>query len=63
MESRRDTILATVSDLVTNFVYYDRKEDEDLPEGQIEAAIDAGELSIDEIVERFRSDLTARVAP
>ena len=47
--SRREKILLTVQDLVSSFAWYDRKEDEDLPRGEIEAALKAGEVSVDEI--------------
>jgi hypothetical protein len=36
--SRRDLILGTIDDLVGDFLYYDRKGDEDLPRGAIEIA-------------------------
>jgi hypothetical protein len=55
--SRRDIILGTVSDLVANFLYYDRKGDEDLPRGQIEEAIENKEITADEIVELFKKEL------
>lgn len=55
--TRRDHIAATVSDLVADFLYYGRKEDEDLPRGEIEAAIAAGEVTEDEIVDLFRRKL------
>lgn len=57
MKTRKQNILATVSDLVANFAYYDRKEDEELPRGEIEEAIQKGEITIDEIVECFRKEL------
>lgn len=57
METVRDAILGTVSDLVSNFMYYGRKEDEVLPVGSIEAAIKAGEISVDEIVSAFRRQI------
>lgn len=47
----------TIADLVTDFLYYDRKEDEDLPLGSIEEMILSRETTIDEIVETFRADL------
>ena len=47
-----------VSDLVTGFMYYDRKEDEELPRGSIEEALEMGEVTIDEIVDKFRSVLS-----
>jgi hypothetical protein len=60
METRRQTILLTVSDLVIDFMYYDRKEDNSLERGEIEAAVAAGEISWDEIVEEFRRCLMGR---
>lgn len=58
-KSRRETILDTVDDLVSNFLYYSRKEDEDLRVGQINEAVTAGEITEDEIVEAFRKHLHA----
>lgn len=52
--TRRDLILATVGDLVGELLYYGRREDEDLGRGEIEEAIAAGEITVDEIVSRFR---------
>lgn len=53
----KETILNTVDDLVSNFLYYDRKHDEDLPTDTIEREIKAGNVTVDEIVERFRAAL------
>jgi hypothetical protein len=39
---RRQGILNTLSASVGCFLYYDRKEDEDLPRGEIEAAVKDG---------------------
>lgn len=55
--TRRQNILACTSDLVGALLYYDRKEDEDLPRGAIEEAIAAGETSVDEIAAVFRAYL------
>jgi hypothetical protein len=57
MKSRRENIKAVVEDLVSGFLYDDRKEDEVLPRGEIEAAIKAGEISPAEIVDLFRYHL------
>ena len=57
-KTRRETILGVVCDLVGALMYYDRKEDEDLPRGAIEEAVEAGEISYDEIVDAFRNELT-----
>jgi hypothetical protein len=57
----KQIILDTVSDLVADFLYYGRKEDELLPRGVIEAAVTSGQITVDEIVEHFRAELTRRV--
>ena len=59
--SRRENIEAAVKDLVADFLYYDRKEDEDLPRGAIQEAIDAGEISEAEIAALFASELHANL--
>jgi predicted RNA-binding protein associated with RNAse of E/G family len=50
-------ILDTISDLCTDFLYYDRKEDENLPVGEIERAVKSGEITVEEMVEAFRKEL------
>jgi hypothetical protein len=50
---RRQVILDTVRNLVSDFLHYDRKEDEDLARGEIGKAIAAGEVSEAEIVATF----------
>jgi len=57
IKTTRENIKTTISDLVLNFVYYDRKEDEELPVGAIEKAIQAGQISQEEIVAYFRQQL------
>lgn len=54
---RTQHIANTVSDLVSNFLYYNRKEDEELPLGEIEAAIAVGEITVEEIVAQFEREL------
>jgi len=53
---RRQKILDVVSDLAGTFLYYGRKEDEDLPRGAVEEAIAAGEITVDEIMAHFRKE-------
>jgi hypothetical protein len=48
----------TISDLVSDLMYYDRKEDEELPRGEIEKMIESEETSVDAIVSEFRNELT-----
>ena len=53
----KELILDTVNDLVSDFLYYDRKSDDELFIGDIEKAITDDIISISEIVDRFRSKL------
>jgi len=53
--SKKEDILNATEDLAGCFLYYDRKEDEDLPIGEIEKAIKAGDVSINEIVSTFEN--------
>jgi len=53
----RENIFNTISDLVLDLMYYDRKEDETLPRGDIEKAVHNKYISIDEMVSEFRENL------
>lgn len=53
----RTKILNTISDLCTNFVYYDRKEDDELSISDLEDAVNSGLITIDEMVAEFRKNL------
>lgn len=55
--TRREFILRSVNTAARNFVYYDRKEDEDLSADDIHNAIDEGEITWEEIGEQFKQDL------
>jgi len=55
--SKKSLILANVSDLVVNFLYYDRRDDEELKVGCIEESIKNKEISVDEIVKKFENKL------
>lgn len=55
--SKRQEIFNTVADLVSDFLYYDRKEDDTLQRGEIEEALRSGDVTFDEIVCEFRSHL------
>ena len=54
---KKQAILDTVDDLVSNFLWYGRKEDEDLPRGEIEKAIKSGVISIKDITDKFEEEL------
>ena len=53
--SQRQIIFDTIDDLVSRFLYYDRKDDEELRIGDIEKVINRGYVSVDEIAERFKN--------
>ncbi len=57
----REIIKLTISDMVKDFLYYDRKEDGDLEVGVIEKAIQDGVISKTEIIEHFKECLDAAV--
>lgn len=59
--TKLDTLSAIIADMVSNLMYYNRKEDEDFPVGQLENMIEDGQVSIDEIVDCFRANLTRRM--
>lgn len=52
-EERRETLQNTIDDHVSNLLYYDRKEDEDLPMGTIEEMVEKKEVTVDEMIEWF----------
>jgi hypothetical protein len=53
----KQLILDIISGLCKDFLYYDRKEDEDLTRKQLDEAVKSGEINIDEMVEEFRRHL------
>jgi len=53
----RELIIANVQDLVADFLYYDRKEDEELGRGDIEKAILEGIIKESEIADIFKKEL------
>lgn len=54
----KEIILNEINDLISCFLYYDRKEDEDLPREAIQNAVLNKEITIDEMVEKFKECLT-----
>lgn len=57
MKTRKQRILDLISDGVGRLMYYDRKEDEELPRGAIEEAVAKGEITLDEMVAEFANEL------
>jgi hypothetical protein len=56
MQPRRELIMMSARDAASSFMYYDRKEDV-LSVDQLDKAIDAGEVTLDEIAAEFRKGL------
>lgn len=53
----KEMILDTVDDGVSNLLYYDRKDDEDLPRGAIDDAVRDGAITIEDMVAKFEKSL------
>lgn len=53
----KQNILNTISDLCSDFLYYDRKEDESLSVDQLQESVESGIITIDEMVAEFRRHL------
>lgn len=49
-EDRLEKLEATCSDMASKLLYYDRKEDEELPVGAIEEMVLSGEVTVDELL-------------
>ena len=54
-------ILNAAQDLARDLIFYDRKEDEELRPGTVEAAVRSGVVSVDEIVEVFKIKLVGEI--
>lgn len=53
----KEQILGLIPDLISGFLYYDRKEDENVTRDTIQNAIKNGDITIEEIVEKFKEEL------
>lgn len=53
----KEQILNTIRDLCSNFLFYDRKEDENLTQDDLYQAVNNNEITIGEMVEEFRKNL------
>lgn len=54
---KKEIILNTLDALCFDFLYYDRKEDEELSADDLRNAIKNGDITIDEMVECFRENI------
>lgn len=53
----KELILGTIKDDVSNFLYYDRKEDEHLSVEVLNESVKSGVVTVDEMVNAFRKGL------
>lgn len=53
----KENILDTIDDLCSDFVYYDRKEDEELTAQQLKDAVEKRVITIKDMVDRFEACL------
>jgi superfamily I DNA and RNA helicase len=60
LKEMKQIVLNAISDLSSDFLYYDRKEDEDLTAEQLNEAVRNGEITIEEMVQEFRKHLENR---
>jgi len=61
-EERKGIVLGTLTDLVSNFLLYDRKEDEELPVGVIEEMAHWDKENFcNDLVDHFRRELESGV--
>lgn len=61
MSETQDLILNRVDDLISEFLYYGRKEDEELPRGVIEQAVKEGLITKEQIVAKFKQTLEQHI--
>ena len=57
MKTPKQKVLDIISDAVSNLLYYNRKEDSEMPVGKINKLVKKGDITIDEMVAEFRKNL------
>ena len=53
----RNLIFGEINAVVANFLYYDRKHDEELTYQMLSDALENGDVTVEEIVEAFRQEM------
>ena len=54
MHTKRQAVVNTFDDLLSDFFYYDRKEDEELRTGDIETLLESDRRLADDLIRLFR---------
>lgn len=62
-ESTLEKIDAVIGDLIMDFLYYGRQNDDYLPKGEIEKAIESGEIAPLQIANIFKTRILDEFAP
>jgi len=62
MRTKKTYALDLVDDIISDYFYYNRKDDDVLGRNDMKALIESGELTADEIVERFREGINDAMA-
>lgn len=57
MTTIKEIILNTIENLCSDFLYYDRRENEELTIKHLKQAVKSGEITIDEMVAEFRKHI------
>ena len=57
MDTRIEMIRGEIENLVATFMHYHRKDCKGLPLGSIQDAVKSGEITVDEMVSIFKSEL------
>lgn len=56
-KTNKELVLDATCDLVSDFLYYCRRDDENLPRNAIQKIVADGEVTVDEIIEKFSTTL------
>lgn len=56
---KKKLLLDCIPDTISEFLYYDRKDDNELSPSDVEELLSSGVITVDEIVEGFRKALEA----
>lgn len=58
----KENILGLIRDLVSDLLYYDRKEYEEYPVGFIEGAIENNYITIEDMIQEFKTQLYENIS-
>ena len=61
-DEAKESALNEIAEVVSNFLYYDRKEDEDLTFAMLTELLEGGKLRQEEIMARFAYELNEQIA-